>query len=194
MLRHAASSWATEPGASPAATVRDVDRPLTAEGRAMAQKLAAVVRGDGRFAPDVTLCSNSARSRETLELMSRENAAFKDSSAVYLGSLYHFASLDGQMATHLRELVTATTVGDGANDIRTILCVGHNKGMEEATSELCGRDVQLQVATAALLEKTYACDIDDENCEERSSWRGVMACKEKWTLVALATPDGVLNA
>lgn len=193
MLRHAASSWATEP-AAPATAVRDVDRPLTDEGRAMALKLATVLRDDGRFAPDVVLCSNSARSRETVDVMSRANAALKSAPAVYLGSLYHFASLDGQMATHLRELVTATTVGDGANDIRTILCVGHNKGMEEATSELCGRDVQLQVATAALLEKTYACDIDDENCEEQSSWRGVMACKEKWTLVALATPDGVLNA
>ena len=214
MLRHSASSWAD-------ASSRDADRALTPEGRALARKVAEEVMGLG-WMPDFTLCSNSVRSKETLEMMRAVDVRFgEESKTIYLGSLYHFASLDGQLRQHLSECVVKEYEtskgndgdsrgergdGDGASNgdeeegvemtcesgtisdtARTIMCVGHNKGMEQAASEFCGRDVQLQVATAALLEKTY----DGED-----AWSGVMNevdGKGSWTLVAIASPDGVIR-
>jgi len=158
----------------------------------MARALGVECAKDARFDPDFVLCSNSARSRETVEALARANGRVSENAA-YLGSLYHFASLDGQMTTHLKELVQAMTIGENGKDVRTIMVVGHNKGMEEATSELCGREISLQVATAALLEKTFDC-ADDDSCDERSPWRAVCECEENWTFVALATPDGILQS
>lgn len=158
--------------------------------------------------PDLTLCSNSKRSRETVEVMRATDEGFgRAERTSYLGSLYHFASLDGQLRHHLNECVlkrTTTTredasVGTGDDgdvedagvaceivaDARTIMVVGHNKGMEEAASEYCGEDVRLQVATAAILERARAGP--DE------TWGQAMEDAGGWTLVAVATPDGVLD-
>jgi len=132
-----------------------------------------------------------------------------DERTSYLGSLYHFASLDGQLRHHLNECVlkrtTTTTTRDDAGDgmgddgevedagvacevvadARTIMVGGHNKGMGEAASEYCGEDVRLQVATAAILERTRAGP--DE------TWGQAMADAGGWTLVAVVTPNGVLD-
>lgn len=198
MLRHAASSWAeTE--------VKDADRPLTEAGRASASATARNVAGRG-WMPDLTLCSNSRRSRETVEVMRATDEGFgRAERTSYLGSLYHFASLDGQLRHHLNECVLErTTTRDedaGAEgesvgveeglaceyvaDARTIMVVGHNKGMEEAASEYCGEDVRLQVATAAILERARGGP--DE------TWEQAMEDAGGWTLVAIASPDGVLD-
>jgi len=192
MLRHSASSGAD-------GETKDADRPLTREGRALARDVATRVDEAG-WTPDLTLCSNSRRSKETLEIMRDEvNGAFGTKGRVmYLGSLYHYASLDGVMRQHLSECVMKqTTAGDGAEgedgdvveceivtDARTIMAVGHNKGMEEAASEYCGRDVRLQVATAALLERARG---------EGDTWASAMADAGSWTLVAVATPEGIIQ-
>ena len=70
-------------------------------------------------------------------------------------------------------------------DARTIMVVGHNKGMEEAASEYCGEDVRLQVATAAILERARGGP--DE------TWEQAMEDAGGWTLVAIASPNGVLD-
>lgn len=198
MLRHAASSWAeTE--------VKDADRPLTEAGRASASATARNVAGRG-WMPDLTLCSNSRRSRETVEVMRATDEGFgRAERTSYLGSLYHFASLDGQLRHHLNECVLERTTtrdedaGAGGEsvgveeglaceyvaDARTIMVVGHNKGMEEAASEYCGEDVRLQVATAAILERARGGP--DE------TWGQAMEDAGGWTLVAIASPDGVLD-
>ena len=59
--------------------------------------------------------------------------------------------MDGVTADHLRETVRRFSAGDGAG-ARCVMCVGHNKGWSEATSEFAGAEVNLGVATAALLE------------------------------------------
>ena len=177
------------------ANEKDADRALTRDGRARARETARVASERG-WIPDVTLCSASRRSRETLEVMGEADAAFGAvGRTLYLGSLYHFASLDGQYRTHLAECV-AREIGILAAcppeeaacakvpDARTIMAVGHNKGMEEAATELCGEEVRLLQATAALLEREV--DVD-------ATWADVLSeGKGKWTLVAVATPDGLV--
>lgn len=48
----------------------------------------------------------------------------------FLGSLYTTAALDGQTRGHLSELVAA----EAASSHSCCLCLGHNKGWEEAAS------------------------------------------------------------
>ena len=52
------------------------------------------------------------------------------------------------------------TAADGvtARAVRTVLCVGHNKGWEEAAGDFTGERVSLKVANAALIE----CASDDD--------------------------------
>lgn len=59
LLRHAKAGWAL-PG------VRDFDRPLDASGVADAEAMGAAMRTGG-YVPNLTLCSNARRCRETLE-------------------------------------------------------------------------------------------------------------------------------
>jgi phosphohistidine phosphatase SixA len=42
--------------------------------------------------------------------------------------------------------------GGGGGGVKTVMCIGHNKGWEEAASEFAGEPVKLNVANAALLE------------------------------------------
>ncbi|EEH59223.1 phosphohistidine phosphatase [Micromonas pusilla CCMP1545] len=149
------------------ASLKDHDRPLTSRGRALANGLAKALAasddgGDGAWgAPDLVLCSASTRSRETLEELVRAHAPIGDATTHFLGSLYHFAAMDGVTAAHLKETIVKTSEaaaaekkknGGGGGGVKTVMCIGHNKGWEEAASEFAGEPVKLNVANAALLE------------------------------------------
>ena len=143
MLRHSDSCTEDE-------SLKDHDRPLTAWGRAAAGALCANLAAEGWAEPDLILCSASLgaarRSRRCAPSTPLESARVE-----FLGSLYAVAAMDGVTADHLRETVRRFSAGDGAG-ARCVMCVGHNKGWSEATSEFAGAEVNLDVATAALLE------------------------------------------
>lgn len=80
--------------------------------------------------PDVLVCSNSLRSRQTLDVMRQELPELEDVDAHFLGSLYSISQLDGQTRTHLEEVVAA----EASTTHACVLCLGHNKGWEEAAS------------------------------------------------------------
>jgi len=172
MLRHSDSS--TED-----ASLKDHDRPLTAWGRTQASELCRNLIDRGWANPDLVLCSASQRSRETLRELAKVHHSIEDAETHFLGSLYHFAAMDGVTAEHLRETIVERAaepelgevgVGDGdalaerrvpaivpgvpgrEAPVRTVMCIGHNKGWEEAASDFTGTQVRLGVANAALLE------------------------------------------
>jgi phosphohistidine phosphatase SixA len=80
--------------------VRDHDRPVTRLGRRTAADVARQLRAAG-WLPDVLVCSNAVRSRQTLEEMRRE-LGVDDADEHYLGSLYSISQLDGQTRAHLQ--------------------------------------------------------------------------------------------
>ena len=168
------------------ASVKDHDRPLTAWGRSAAATLCERVVDAGWADPDLVLCSASTRSRETLAAMQAVHAPLRDATTVFMGSLYAVAAMDGVTADHLKETIVEwaekaeSDKTDGeARPVRCVLCVGHNKGWEEAASDFTGERVSLQVANAALIE----CASDDDGSltwaeafdESSSGWtlRGV---------------------
>ena len=81
------------------------------------------------------ICSNSARSRQTLEEMRRGLPELEDADSHFLGSLYTISQLDGQTRAHLQEVVAA----EAADTHACVLCLGHNKGWEEAASSFTVR-------------------------------------------------------
>ena len=143
-------------------SLKDHDRPLTVWGRSAAAALCerVVEAGPGWCEPDLVLCSASTRSRETLAAMQDVHPPLNDVQTIFMGSLYAVAAMDGVTADHLKETIVEAAekvTVDGGRPIRAVMCVGHNKGWEEAASDFTGGKISLKVANAALLE----CENDD---------------------------------
>jgi len=107
LMRHAKSSWNT-----PAQD--DHDRPLNDRGRRSASAIGGWLHGKG-YEPDLVLSSDSARTRETWALASRELSG--PTEIVWTQDLY-LASAQ----TMLEVLKTQGTA-------KTVLLLGHNPGI-----------------------------------------------------------------
>ncbi|MCX7303335.1 MAG: histidine phosphatase family protein [Hyphomicrobiales bacterium] len=115
LLRHAKAGWAL-PG------MRDFDRPLDATGHADAEAMGAQMRHRG-YVPDVTLCSNARRARETLE----DIAGQADTGRVIFCDSLYSEDAAGYLAL-IRE----------NSDSGSILVVGHNPMMEDLAGAVAG--------------------------------------------------------
>ncbi|XP_024013634.1 uncharacterized protein At3g52155, chloroplastic isoform X2 [Eutrema salsugineum] len=140
LLRHAHSSWEH-------LSLRDHDRPLTKAGQADAAKVAQILSTLG-WLPQLILSSDATRTRETLKSMQAQVDGFMEANVNFVPSFYSIAAMDGQTADHLQQIITKYSTPD----ITTIMCMGHNKGWEEAASMLSGASVKLKTCNAALLQ------------------------------------------
>ncbi|WP_372884356.1 histidine phosphatase family protein [Shimia sp.] len=102
LMRHAKSSW-DDP------LLTDFDRVLNARGRASAVAMGKWLRETGHL-PEQTLCSSSARTRETRELAAMGGAV------IFSDALYHASA--ARMLSALKEVSAAT-----------VLMIGHNPGI-----------------------------------------------------------------
>ncbi|MBA0745689.1 hypothetical protein Gogos_008258, partial [Gossypium gossypioides] len=112
--------------------------------------------------PQLILCSDALRTRETLNIMQEEARGFLEAEVHFISSYYSIAAMDGQTAEHLQrticqysrdELFTIMSVSLlPAALISPWLCMGHNRGWEEAASMFTGASVELKTCNAALLE------------------------------------------
>jgi hypothetical protein len=66
----------------------------------------------------------------------------------FIPSFYSIAAMDGQTAEHLQKAICQYS----SDEILTVMCMGHNKGWEEAASMFSGDSVVLKTCNAALLE------------------------------------------
>jgi phosphohistidine phosphatase len=112
LLRHAKAEQAGKD---------DHARELTGRGRKDAALMGAWVHK--HYAPDLALCSTSARTRETWALVSEELGAA--SKVEFLEPLY--------LAPLKTFLKIIQNIGDNA---QTVLTVGHNPGTEDAAAML----------------------------------------------------------
>jgi phosphohistidine phosphatase len=135
LLRHAKAGWA-QPG------VRDFDRPLDASGLADAKAMGALMRARN-YIPDLTLCSNATRARQTLEGLALEALTSQ-------GMALEGLALEG-LAGHTdpgRVLFYETLYsGDAAGYLALIRCngasgsllvIGHNPMMEDLAMAVSG--------------------------------------------------------
>lgn len=114
LLRHAKSSWTVD--------APDKERPLSSRGRrdgtAAGRTLAA-----RNLHPDLVLCSSAVRTQQTLERVLQGGAKLGRLS--YSEALYQ---ADGQQVI---DIIKAT-----AESVRSLLVLGHNPSMEDATRRL----------------------------------------------------------
>jgi phosphohistidine phosphatase len=116
LLRHAKAQKAV-PGED------DLNRPLIKRGRENAEDVQIWFKAN-KVRPDVVLCSPSARTRETLEIV---QPALGDPKIVYDAALY------GASPQALNAML-----GRLERDVTSALIVGHNPGIEELAIGLAG--------------------------------------------------------
>ncbi|KAK1311408.1 hypothetical protein QJS10_CPA08g01905 [Acorus calamus] len=142
LLRHAESSW-DDP------SIRDHDRPLSTSGRSDAISVSHKLQEMG-WVPQLIYSSNAARTKETLSIMQEHVRGFLEAEVRFMASFYSVAAMDGQTAEHLQKVICEHS----RDDILTVMCMGHNRGWEEAASMFTGAVIELKTCNAALLEGT----------------------------------------
>ncbi|KAL2475794.1 Phosphoglycerate mutase family protein [Abeliophyllum distichum] len=167
LLRHAHSSWENR-------SLRDHDRPLSKSGQADAVKVSHKLQQLG-WIPELILSSDALRTRETLKIMQEQVRGFLEAKVHFISSFYSIAAMDGQTAEHLQQAICKYS----KDDILTVMCMGHNRGWEEAASALSGASIELKTCNAALLEAT------GKSWEEAFSLAGFGG----WKLQAVVKPD-----
>ncbi|XP_010539948.1 PREDICTED: uncharacterized protein LOC104813862 [Tarenaya hassleriana] len=167
LLRHAHSSWDDS-------SLRDHERPLSKAGRADAAKVSQIICRLG-WVPQLILSSDAARTRETLRIMQDQVGLLMEVEVHFIPSFYSIAAMDGQTAEHIQRTVCRFST----DEITTVMCMGHNKGWEEAASFLAGAPVKLETCNAALLQASG------------KSWEEAfdLAGPGGWELHGVATPD-----
>ncbi len=116
LLRHAKSDW---PGG-----VSDAERPLARRGLQAAPLMGAWMRAEG-LKPDLALVSPALRTQQTWALVGPELGGAVPSRTV--PRIYE------AYPEHLLEMARGAPA-----EVRTLLIVGHNPGLEELASELTG--------------------------------------------------------
>jgi phosphohistidine phosphatase SixA len=146
LMRHAKSSWKSD-------APTDHARPLNRRGRRDAPRVARRLVELG-WVPERTISSDSARTRETFQLMSDQLPS--QSEVRFTGALYHadVTALCSQLAEVPTECVC-------------VLALGHNPGWEDAAEWLTGQPIQMTTANAALLESagsSWALAVQEPAC------------------------------
>lgn len=118
LQRHAKSSWAD--GGLP-----DHERPLNARGRDACKRLGKYWR-EADVLPELVLCSDAARTRETFERIAKRLKA-EPPPVVYDPALYLAEP----------EAILQVVAGQPAK-LRRLMVVGHNPGLEELAQLVIG--------------------------------------------------------
>ncbi len=168
LFRHAKSSWEMD-------GLDDRDRPLNARGIAAAPMMGAFMQDNG-IEPDLVLCSDAVRTRETLDLAL---PVFKTRPKVkYEGGLYLADPFD--LLARLRK--TPRTV-------KHLMLVGHNPGLQILALELIGdgapalvRAISDNLPTAGVVVLTF----------DAKDWRDIGPGKGH--LIQFATPKMLMAA
>jgi phosphohistidine phosphatase len=124
LLRHAKAGWAA-PG------MRDFDRPLDASGVADAEATGVAMRACG-YVPDLTLCSNARRARETLEGI----AGHADTGRVLFSDALYSEDAAGYLS-----------IIRGNGGAGSLLVIGHNPMMEDLAMAMAGTGEESARAT-----------------------------------------------
>jgi phosphohistidine phosphatase len=119
LLRHAKSAWDS-------AALNDHDRPLNRRGERSAAIMADHLAGEGPR-PDLILCSTAMRTRQTLAPLVK--ALGLPAPPISLEKELYLASEDA-LLQRLQAL---------ADEVKTVLLIGHNDGIGQLAGMLAGR-------------------------------------------------------
>uniref|UniRef100_A0A0E0LZD1 Uncharacterized protein n=1 Tax=Oryza punctata TaxID=4537 RepID=A0A0E0LZD1_ORYPU len=128
-------------------TAVEAPTPLSKAGKAAAISVSNKLQQMG-WIPELVLCSDATRTKETLKILQEHVKGLSEAIVHFIPSFYSIAAMDGQTAEHLQKAICEYS----SDEILTVMCMGHNKGWEEAASMFSGDSVVLKTCNAALLE------------------------------------------
>ncbi|KAH7660298.1 Histidine phosphatase superfamily clade-1 protein [Dioscorea alata] len=169
LLRHAESTFV-------GSRVKDHERPLSKPGRRDAMSVAHKLEQMG-WIPEVILSSDATRTKETLQILQETAIGFSEAEVYFIPSFYSVAAMDGQTAEHLQSAICEYS----RDESLTVMCMGHNRGWEEAATMFSGASVELKTCNAALLEAA------GKSWEEAFSTAGLGG----WKLHGIVKPDSL---
>jgi phosphohistidine phosphatase len=123
VLRHAKSAWDT-------VVTTDFDRPLSKRGKREAPRVGGWLRHQG-LVPDLVVSSPAKRARKTTTKVCRELGIPKQ-------EIWWEPRIYGATTETLLDVLSECRA-----DARIVLLVGHNPGLEDLLSYLCGSDVSI---------------------------------------------------
>ncbi|XP_020598657.1 uncharacterized protein LOC110038228, partial [Phalaenopsis equestris] len=112
--------------------------------------IAGCLRGQSLILNYFSHHSDATRTKETLKIMQEYSKEFSQAEVHFMPSFYSIAAMDGQTAEHLQKIVCQYS----RDEVLTVMCMGHNRGWEEAASMFSGFSIELKTCNAALLEAT----------------------------------------
>ena len=151
LLRHAKSSWDT-PG------LADLERPLAPRGRQTAPLMAQLM-AKRRWVPDLVLCSQAERVRETWQLMAPLLGAQIPSRT--LRTIYPGAPSRLLMVLHR-----------APDEARMLLLIGHNPGLGAFATNLCGGGSKKELARMSAKFPTAGLAVIDFDADRWSEVAG----------------------
>ncbi len=151
------------------ANEQDHTRSLTMRGREEAAAVGALLSGKG-LVPDYVLCSTSARTRETLAEV--QNSFAEWPHVTYSQKIYNASEVD------LLNQIAAI-----AEDVTTLLVVGHNPGLYQLSITLA-KDGDKQMHNRLHMEFP-TCSLVVINFE--GEWQNILNSRSKLTL--FVTPE-----
>lgn len=157
LLRHAKSSW-LDPGTD------DKERPLSPRGLKAAPAIGRYMRKTG-YSPELVLCSDARRARETWRLVADELKA--GPKIMIDGAIYDFGN-GGQVMD---------TIRTRAKNERCVLVVGHNPSIGLLALQLTGSgDAKLrkQMGTKFPTGALAVVDFEIENWSDLGTVRGTL--------------------
>ncbi len=131
LMRHAKSSW-DEPN------LPDRERPLTKRGEKDALRIGKTLKSEEIF-PDLILCSTAVRAAKTAEAVAEKLDYKKE--IIYMDGLYLAEP------TSIIEILR-----EKAGDIKKVMVVGHNPGMEGLVQILTHKVESLPTAAVAVIK------------------------------------------
>ena len=131
LLRHAKSSWKDQ-------SLPDFERPLNRRGKQAAEKLGRYLKRE-LIAPELVLSSPALRARDTIERVAK--AAQWNVEIRFDQRIFEAGGL------RLLEVISQIE-----NEVKTVLLVGHNPGVEELLMLLTGESKKVPTATLIKLE------------------------------------------
>ena len=132
VLRHAKSSWNDS-------SLDDRERPLNARGRGDAPRVGDLLRGKG-LTPDLIITSDAVRAHTTAQAVSEAAGVAAD------------ILVDPRLYLAGPQDIIAVLQSVADDNVRIVLLVGHNPGLEELVAQLTG--VAEDLPTAALVKLT----------------------------------------
>lgn len=130
IMRHGKSSWKD-------AELPDIERPLKKRGRKDVVHMGKLLDGK-KLKPDLILCSTAKRARQTAEIVVEEIGF--EGKVEYLDSLY------------MAELDTLIKTLQSLPDVKRVMIIGHNPGLETLAQLLTDKITSLPTAAVARIK------------------------------------------